>query len=204
MSALLELQYLPPLSYFSQLLHYQTVILGQHEHYVKRTYRNRCQIAGANGVLRLSIPLAKGKNSGVPIRKIRISNRENWQQHHWQSIQSAYGNAPFFEYYADELQPYFERKYELLWEWNWDLLQEILALLQLQVDLKLSDEYVKTTSEEVVDLRNRFSPRNIPLAPFKGGRYPQVFQEKTGFLPNLSILDLLFCQGPAAVTYLVR
>ena len=199
MPALLELHYLPSVAYFTQLVKHSHIILEQHEHYTKRSYRNRCHIAGANGLLRLSVPLQKGKNSGVPIREIRIANQDDWQAQHWQSIQSAYGNAPFFEFYADELRPYFEEKYEFLWDWNWDLLQEVISLLQLEVNITLSSEFIKEVSNnEVIDLRNKIKPNRTFDLP----RYPQVFREKHGFLSNLSILDLLFCQSTVAGMWL--
>lgn len=211
MTALLELQYLPPISYFAQLAYYSTIVIEQHEHYIKRSYRNRCHIAGANGVLRLSIPLEKGKNAGLNIRRVRIAYHDNWQQQHWQSLQSAYGNAPFFEYYADELYPIYQQPYELLWDWNWALLQLVLSWLPISPTILLSDKYLKEPSLDVIDLRNQIRPQHRPIATDASlppslrraiPSYPQVFQEKTGFLANLSILDLLFCQGPAAVTFL--
>ncbi|HMO39672.1 MAG TPA: WbqC family protein [Saprospiraceae bacterium] len=196
---LIELQYLPPVQYFASLARAPVVLLEAHEHYQKASYRNRAHIAGANGVLRLSVPLEKGKNEQQPIREVRIAHHERWQALHWESIRSAYGNAPFFLHYADVLAPFYQQKYTWLWDWNFDLLQLLLSACQLQIEVQLSDAYYSTPPPHLLDLRNAIHPktqRQQPEPAFKPTRYPQVFEEKQGFLPNLSILDLLFCTGP--------
>ncbi|MBK7873195.1 MAG: WbqC family protein [Saprospiraceae bacterium] len=202
---LLELQYFPPVQYFTKLLHYDTIYIEAQEHYQKGSYRNRCEIAGANGILRLSIPLEKGKNEQQSIQEVRIAYHEPWQAHHWESIQSAYGNAPFFLHYADNIQPFYEKHYTLLWDWNWDLLKTIAQLVGIQSDIKFTNEYQKIAPPEMLDIRNAIHPkahRRQHDNCFKAIRYPQVFEEKHGFLPNLSILDLLFCTGPEALSIL--
>lgn len=199
---LLELQYLPPIQYFAKLLHYPTVYLEAQEHYVKGTYRNRCYIASANGRLRLSIPLEKGKNEQQHIREVRIAYFEPWQHWHWEGIKSAYGKSPFFEHYADFLSPFYEKQYEFLFDWNSDLLQMIIKILGVKIDLQYTSDYQKHLTSEIIDSRNAISPkthRQIQDTGFQPIRYEQVFIEKHGFLPNLSILDLLFCTGPEAV-----
>ena len=112
-TAVLALHYLPCIQYFSKFILFQEVHIEQHEHYQKGSYRNRCHIAGVNGILRLSVPLKSGKNQKMPVRKVRISYDEPWQAHHWTSIRSAYGNAPYFEHYADQIAPFFQQKEEL-------------------------------------------------------------------------------------------
>lgn len=182
-------------------MHYDKIYIEQHENYLKRSYRNRCHIAGANGLLRLSIPLRKGKNERQNIRQTKISYDENWQAHHWQSIKSAYSNAPFFDYYADELAPYFEQQQqEYLFDWNWGLLQEVIALMGIAPNLELTETYQTSLPDTILNFRNGVSPKTQEKSDpnFEPQSYSQVFLEKSGFLPNLSILDLLFCTGPEA------
>ncbi len=202
-TVLIEIQYLPPVAFFSAWQRSEKMVIEQFEHYSKRSYRNRAQIAGANGINLLSIPLKKGKNEQQPIRETRIAWFENWARKHWLAIRSAYGNAPYFDYYSDELQPFFEKKYEFLFDWNYDLLLTLQRLLQIEQPPELSQSYLKEVSEGVTDLRNCISPKSKSISTsFVPKPYPQVFMEKNGFLPNLSILDLLFCTGPEAVMYL--
>ncbi|MCO6480288.1 MAG: WbqC family protein [Phaeodactylibacter sp.] len=200
-AVLLELHYLPCVQYFSKLAHYPVVYIEAEENYQKGSYRNRCHIAGANGLLRLSIPLKQGKNEQQNIREVEIAYKEPWQSQHWNSIRSAYGNAPYFEFYAGQLRPHFERKPTFLFDFSYSLLQTLLELLQMDVSLRLADAYERETPEGMLDLRNTIHPkkqRRWPDPHFTSIPYPQVFLEKHGFLPNLSILDLLFCTGPQA------
>ncbi len=204
-SILMELHYLPSVQYFTKLVQYDKVIIEQHENYTKGSYRNRCHIAGANGLQRLSIPLKQGKNNNKPIKEVAISYETNWQHQHWLSIISAYGNAPFFEYYVDEIAPFFKKKYTTLFELNWALLVILKDLVGLNTNIALSLDYEKETSEHIVDFRNKISPKAQKIVldkDFNLEEYPQVFKEKNGFLANLSILDLLFCTGPQSILYL--
>lgn len=206
-SILLELSYLPPVQYFTKLQHYALVLVEAQEHYAKGTYRNRCHIASANGLLRLSIPLEKGKNEQQPIQEVRIAYQEPWQHWHWEGIKSAYGKSPFFEHYADVLAPFYEKNYEFLFDWNWNLLQTLLQLIGIQSEMRFTTEYQKHTPAETLDFRNKISPKTHRQAEdphFQPIRYEQVFIEKHGFLPNLSILDLLFCTGPEALSILMQ
>jgi len=202
---LLEIQYLPSVPYFSELLWHGQVFIEQHEHYQKGTYRNRCHIAAANGLTRLTIPLIKGKNEQQAIRDVRIAYYEPWQRQHWQSIRSAYGNAPFFEFYVDALQPFYEKPYPFLFDFNWELLQTLLQLLRMEITLSLSESYIDSSEEGWLDLRNSITPKqHLQGAGLQvlTKRYHQVFENKHDFLPNLSMLDALFCMGPQAVEIL--
>jgi hypothetical protein len=203
--ALLSLHYLPNIQYFSKFLLHDKVWIEQQEHYQKGSYRNRLQIAAANGPLRLSIPLVKGKHRQQNIREVRIAHHELWPQQHWQSIQSAYGNAPFFEHYSDILQPFFSKKYTFLFDFNLELLQSLLSLIGLPTPFKLTSEYLPEVPSTTTDYRSLISPKKDPIQTdptFKNVKYVQVFEEKHGFLPNLSILDVLFCKGPETIILL--
>lgn len=196
---LLSIHYLPCVQWFSKLIT-GNVVIEQWENYSKGSYRNRCHIIGANGVLALSIPLEKGKNQQTPIRNVQISYRDNWQKVHWQSIQSAYGNAPFFEFYADDLKVHFEEQKEFLFDFNLGLIQTILELMGMDNScISFSDEFIKNPPN---DFRNGISPKinkQIEDPHFEAVPYAQVFLEKHGFLENVSVLDLLFCAGPEGI-----
>lgn len=198
MKTIIESQYLPPISYFAVLLKQPTIFIEQYENYQKGSYRNRCHIATANGVLRLSIPLEKGKNNQTLMKDVKIYNANNWQIQHWRAIKSAYGKSPFFEFYTDELFPFFEKKYDFLLDWNMDLLHFMIENIGLPVDVQLTDDYYKSDTS-ITDYRNLISPKNEIANHGQYLQYGQVFQDKHGFLPNLSILDLLFCKGPEAI-----
>ncbi len=191
---LVDLRYLPSISYFIQITQYQSVIIEQHEHYQKGGYRNRCEIAGANGVLRLSIPLQKGKNEGQSITEVQIADDGNWQRQHWQSIRSAYGRAPFFEYYSDFFEPLFQKKHTCLFDFNKDLFLLLIKFLKIKTPISFSETYLKKDAlpYSITDGRNEPFSSAI-LKP-----YSQLFEDRHGFLPNLSVLDLLFCCGPEA------
>lgn len=205
-SVLLELQYLPPVHSFAYLAAHPSVFIEAQENYVKGSYRNRAHIASANGVQRLSIPLKKGKNEQMGIQKVALSFHQPWPAQHWQAIRSAYGNSPFFAHYEEEVKVfYLEKKYRHLWDFNLGLLLVLVKLLGLKTEIQLTDEYQKQAPPDLLDLRGIVSPKaKIADRNFSPVRYPQVFEDRHGFLPNLSILDLLFCEGPAARGTLVR
>ncbi|MFK8104925.1 MAG: WbqC family protein [Saprospiraceae bacterium] len=196
---LLALHYLPNIQYCSKLMHYSELRLESAENYRKGSYRNRCYIASPNGLMRLSIPLKKGKNERQSIREVRIAYDLPWQQQHWRGIRAAYGNAPFFDHYAPEFAAFYEKKYEFLFDFNWDILQKIAALIGLEAELLHQEVFLKETPTDMLDGRSFLQPKaklKTPDPHFKTPKYGQVFEEKTGFLANLSVLDLLFCTGP--------
>ena len=179
--------YLPPVSWCAMAWNSAAVVIEAHEHYQKGSLRNRCYIAGPNGVQRLSIPLEKGKHQQMPICEVRIAYDEPWQRRHWRSIKTAYGNAPYFEHYADDLAPFYEKRYDFLFDYNLELLRLILQKkLGWPGEIRLSEQYRAPDAFEGETSR----------------RYPQVFEEKHGFLPDLSVLDLLFCCGKRGGEYL--
>ena len=206
-TALLELQCFPPIPYLSKFFSFNIILIEQQEHYRKGSYRNRFQIASANGPLSLSIPLVKGKNQQQSITDVAISYHTPWQRKYWTAIQSAYGKSPYFEYYSDDIRQLLFEKQERLFEYNKAILSYFLELFQIETTLLFTTDYIKVPAAGTMDLRNAISPK---IHQPNGDKYhqvveyQQVFLEKTGFLPNLSILDLLFCQGPEAVITLAN
>jgi hypothetical protein len=203
--AILEIQYLPCIQYISKWYLYEKVLLEAHEHYTKGSYRNRTMIATSMGPRRLSIPLQKGKNSGTPIRDIRIANENDWQVQHWRSIRTAYNSAPYFEFYQDYFIPFYEKKYDFLWDFNLEMLETIFSILGKKVDLETTADFEKTPDPGFTDLRNTISPKVKKKDPnFNLTAYGQVFEANEGFQENLSVIDLIFCVGPASSLTLSR
>ena len=185
-SALLYLPYLPNISWLQNFVKYETVCIERKENFVKSTLRNRCEIAGANGKQTLTIPLVGGRDHHQSYKEVRISYTENWQKKHWQAIRSAYGSAPFFEFYADKFQPFYEREFEFLFEFNIEMLKATLAVLKLNKNFEFNELFEKNCYDRI-DLRYDKSPTDI--------KYYQVFEERNGFIQNLCTLDLIFNEG---------
>lgn len=198
-----ELHFLPCIGVFQQYAKATEIVLEAQENYQKGSYRNRCHIVAANGVQRLSLPLSKGKNNQLNIQEVELSNHENWTRQHWQSIRSAYGNAPFYFYYADELEATFRLPATHLWEYNLRLLKAMFDLLQWDKPIQLTEEYHPVADATMTDIRGRFKAKSFQTdQSLRWPAYAQVFQERHGFIANLSILDLVFCAGPQANLYL--
>ena len=192
-SILLSTAYLAPVEYYIILANAKKILLEEHEYYQKQTYRSRCKISTANGIMDLSIPVDKsGKES---VRDIKISAHNDWQTHHWRSIESAYNSSPFFEYYSDDIKPFFEKKWVFLWDFNMEIQQAICKLLEIEPNIATTDTY-QTSVADLQDLRERIHPKKNPLIETQS--YYQVFEQKFGFTPNLSIIDLLFNMGNEA------
>jgi len=200
-SAIFPLFYLPPVSYFSALnaQNYQ-FLLEKEEHFPKQTFRNRTRIYSPNGPLDLFLPVIKGSKYHTKMKDVKISYDFKWQRLHWLSLESCYRNSPYFEYYEDDLAPFFQKKYDFLFDYNLETLEWIFKQLKKSPVLEFTTEYEKDIPAEL-DYRNKIQFKNAELiAPQK--IYTQVFGEKHGFLPNMSIVDLLFNQGPQAKHYL--
>ena len=198
--AYLSTTYLGPVQQYAKLAQYDAIYMEREENYIKQTYRNRCVLAAANGPLTLSVPIVKPNDLKCPTKEIRISDHGNWRHLHWNALVSAYNMSPFFEYYADDFAPFYERRYTFLFDFNEALRQLICELIDLQPQVRYTDSYQPTVSH---DYRESIRPRH-PEADvhFRTVPYYQVFQEKFGFLPNLSIVDLLFNMGPESLLVL--
>ena len=199
-TAYLSSAYLAPVEYYTKLLAYDKIFIEQHDHYMKQTYRNRCTITGPDGELSLSIPTVKPDTPKCPMKDIRISDHGNWRHLHWNTIESAYNNTPFFEYYKDDFRPFYEKKYEFLLDFNEELRRLVCDLLDMQPAVVYTEHY---EPEVANDFRETIRPKHEGEDPaFRPEPYYQVFREKFGFLPNLSIADLLFNMGPEGLVTL--
>jgi len=193
--ALIELHYLPSVPYFSSFYGAKKIILEKHENFVKQSYRNRCHILTAQGVERLVLPLTS-KSGKVLITEVRIDYSQKWLNNHWRTIESAYRSSPFFEFYADDLHKLLFKRHTFLYDLNFELLTICLKWLKLNVTLQESMAYEKIPEDGVFDLRNvihaklpeHYARYFLPVA------YPQVFGNK--FAEGLSVIDLVFCEGP--------
>ena len=197
-AVLLDLQYLPSISWFKNFTNYEAVWLEKHENFVKSTGRNRCYIAGANGRQILTIPLLGGRDHHRKYTDTKIAYTSNWQDGHWHSIKSAYGSAPYFEFYAHIFQKFYETQHVFLFDFNLQMFNSLLTSLKLNKGYQLTAEYQKDVTD-TLDLRtSKNASTGSPTLP----RYYQVFEERNGFIPDLSILDLLFHLGPHSKEYL--
>jgi len=200
---LLSTAYFAPVHFYSRVLGQANVYIEQFEHFNKQTYRNRCEVLGGNGPITLIVPVVKGRGPKVLIKDLKVSYEMDWQRNHWRTIFSAYNSSPYFEYYQDDLEPVFKKKWKYLLDLNQETNRIIHKLLELEGKVILTEDFEKIP-ERTLNLRETISPKNKiqkDLA-FHPKEYTQVFTDKFGFTPNLSILDLLFNEGPNSDTIL--
>jgi hypothetical protein len=250
LKALLSSTYFGPIQWYQKLNRYDECLIERHESFIKQTYRNRMIIPTTNGPLALIIPT--NHNTSLAMKDIRISDHANWRHVHWNALLSAYGESPFFEYYQDDIRPFYEKKYEFLFDFNMEITEKMIELLDIRPKISITDEYIlskerKGENEElkgeyeafcgitdhkvqssnlkvqssnlkvqssnlkvqskdvqsIVDFRDAIRPKKpLPDAEFTPQRYYQVYEQKYGFQPNMSILDLLFNEGNEAIFYL--
>ena len=197
----LHTTYFGSVDWYRQLLSTDEIVyIDAQENYVKQTSRNRCEIATANGKQTLSVPVSippsfrRGMGRGCSIREVLVSEHGNWRHQHWEALKSAYGMSPFFDYYQDDIRPFFDEEtfrandWQRLFDYNLAIMRKMLDLIGVKKEIKLT---------------------SLPPTPQQGGRvvhvpvhYYQTFQRRHGFIPGLSILDLLFNEGPEAILYL--
>ena len=203
-SVLLSTAYLPSLEYTIQCIRFQKVWIELFETYQKQSFRNRCSIATANGLFQLSIPIKKVNGNHTKTGEIEIDNSTGWNQIHWRSIASAYTHSPYFIHYRDPFESIFNNPPMLLTELNTQLLKVVFKILKTDVDFSYTSEYT-AIPEKITDLRQLIHPKHAnpyPGKPLRYAEYIQTFNNKYSFLPNLSIIDLIFNEGPAAIDYL--
>jgi WbqC-like protein family len=197
--AMLSTSYLGPVQYYSKFLLHREIVVEQCENYQKQSYRNRCCIYGANGSQCLVIPVSKGIDRKTPIREVTIDYSKPWQKIHWKSIESAYRLSPCFEFFEDELSGFYakESHTKFLFDWNNRLTEVMLDLLKISANLTFTSVYEKTPADGA-DYRELIHPKKRLSRPdphYNSIPYQQVFDSKYGFIPNLSIIDLLFNEG---------
>lgn len=205
MQAYFSSAYLAPVEYYAKMVYYNKVCVEQYDNYVKQTYRNRCVIAGPGGRQALTIPTEKSESPKCPMRDIRISDHGHWRHLHWTALESSYNTTPYFEYYRDDFAPFYEKKFEFLIDFNEELTNLVCSLLDIQPETSRTAEYKSQFAVDEVDLRDAIHPKHGDYTigtNFTAVPYYQVFSDKWGFLPNLSIVDLLFNMGPESVIVL--
>jgi hypothetical protein len=246
LKALLSSTYFGPVQWYQKLNRYDECLIERHESFIKQTYRNRMIIPTTNGPLSLTIPT--NHDISLSMKDIRISDHANWRHVHWNALLSAYGESPFFEYYQDDIRPFYEKKYEFLFDFNMETTEKMIELLDIRPKISVTDEYVlseerrvkseeseerrvkseeseerrvkseefnspkaqaqfniqhSTFNTQIVDFRDAIRPKKpLPDPEFESKRYYQVYGQKYGFQPNMSILDLLFNEGNEAVFFL--
>ena len=221
MNVLLSTTYFGPIQWYQKLYRADEVWIERHETFQKQTYRNRCIIATTQGTQALTVPVERSNSqSSIPqfLKDIRISDHGNWRHLHWNALRSAYGDSPFFMYYEDDIRPFFERRWDYLFDFNEAVIEKMCELLDIQPNIHYTDQYLPSLDSErlrvgasagmgleegLLDCRNTITPKHpVPDPGFTPQRYYQVYEAKHGFLPNLSILDLLFNMGPESVFWL--
>jgi hypothetical protein len=196
----LPMLYLPPVEYFTAInKHKPHILIEREEHFPKQTYRNRANIYSPDGVLPLVVPVVKGSKNHTKVKDVKISYDFNWQRLHWMSLQACYRRSAYFEYYEDDFAPFYEGKTEYLFEYNERFLELLLKLLKINISINYTEAYEAEYSA-LTDMRDAISPKKESGIAQKP--YFQVFEERYGFIKNLSIVDLLFNQGPQAGGYL--
>ena len=205
-TVLLSITYFGPVQWYQKLNRFDHVLLEQHEHFLKQTYRNRCVIATTQGLQALSVPVEVPSGASLSktnVRDVRISNHGKWRKEHWNALQSAYGESPFFEFYEDDIRPFFDDHWEYLFDFNRAITEKMCELLDIHPHIGLTESYQDSFPFWGPDFRSAIHPKHPGEdSDFCPKPYYQVYKERFGFLPNLSILDLLFNMGNEAVLYL--
>jgi len=203
---LLSTAYLPPIQYFTKFLLHPEVWIESQENFIKQTYRNRTIILSANGPEALIVPIEKGRSPKQNISDLRISYDTSWSRSHWQAIVSAYHSTPFFEILEDDFRPYFEKKFNFLLDFNQQISQTIMDIMELESKERMTTDF-EAVPEPFLNFRETIHPKpkkSLPDPNFKPVVYTQVFDDKFGFTPNLSIIDLLFNCGSASYEMLLK
>lgn len=189
--------YFPPIEYLAFAATGEQWILEAHENYQKSGFRNKCRIMSSQGVATLSVPLEKGRGNRLPIREVKISNTQNWRRQHWQTIRTNYGKSPFFIHYAQHFEAFFAKEHKYLLDLCTESTMLLLRLLKIEAEPVFTEAFIREyPNPPVTDLRSTGRDPNPEL--FTPVPYPQVFQDRHGFVPNLSAMDLLFCLGTDA------
>jgi hypothetical protein len=199
MDLLVESQYFPPVTLFKNSIEFSNIKIDLYEPWRKMSFRNRCVVVGANGLINLSIPVLDGREQKKLLKEVAIDNRKPWQSQHFKTITSCYKRSPWFDFFEAELDELYRQPVELLGDWNRICFAWVIGKLGVAIHVDYS-QYVpgELPDQKVVDWRNKLTPKSLQTAFPTPVRYHQVFEERIGFIPHLSILDLLFCEGKNA------
>lgn len=196
---LLSTAYLPPVEYFSLISGADEVFIEANENYVKQSYRSRCYILSSHGPQLLSVPVTEGSRHKIRARQAKIDYSKKWQQVHLRAMVSSYRCSPYFDFYYEIIEKIISADHELLWDLNMKLLEALLKMMKIRKKIRLTEDFEPSLNEPY-DYRYRLDPAKQTLAVHR--EYMQVFKTPAGFVPNLSIVDLIFNQGPDSVNYL--
>jgi len=202
--ALFSISYAGPIYYYSLITRNNSVSIEQFENFPKQSIRNRCEIYGANGIICLSIPVIRGRSHKVKIRDLKISYDTDWQKQHFKSIESAYRHSPFYEHYIDIFKEFYLSKFKFLWDFDLLMMEKIINELGLDTKMNLTKEFYQGDQNKNDYRYAGFDMESPLIKPLSFPGYYQVFSDKYGFLPNLSIIDLIFNIGPDSREYLLN
>jgi hypothetical protein len=197
----IESQYFGSVQYIKQIATANSAVIDIHEPFKKMSYRNRTTIVSAQGPLLLTVPLQNGRDQKLPIHEVKISYTENWPSKHIKALSSCYKRSPFFEYYEDELSRLLITEYPYLLDLNMQIVEWLSKVLKTEFNISKTTEATSYLDPSFIDVRDTSNTPNLSQN-IANQVYPQVFSDKIEFIPNASILDLLFCMGPSANIYL--
>jgi len=195
--------FFPPISYLKSIIASENVLIELYENYQKQSYRNRCKIYAANGQLSIVIPVEQATIKKINIKDVRIDYKTSWQKQHLKSIESAYRTSPFYEFLIDDFSVFFTKKFIFLHDLNTEILRAILEILEVKKNITYTSAYEYNYIEKL-DYRTIYHPKHLTDYENLMKPYPQVFDHKYGFIPNLSCIDLLFNLGSNAFSYLIE
>ena len=201
MDILIHPNYFPNIHQFTQIIKADNILFEASDNYQKQTFRNRTYIYGANGKLGLFVPVIHSHNNRELFKDVKISYDSNWMDLHLKSLQSAYRSSPYFEYFEDNFIKLYSEKEKFLVDFNIKCIKLISNLLDLNLNYKISNEYVEKTND-IIDLRGLSNARKEKK--IETPKYIQVFESKHGYLNNLSIVDLIFSEGPNSVSLITN
>jgi hypothetical protein len=200
MAILVTTAYCPSVSYMTEVIRADEIAIENFETYSKQTIRNHCNILGPNGRQTLSIPVIKPNGNHSMTKDVLISPHQPWQMIHWRSIETAYNNSPFFLYYQDYFTPFYHKKFKFLLDLNFQILQTLLQILKIGPQIRFTEKFEKLPVG-ITDLRPATGSK-ITAQHFNYPHYTQVFESRHGFIPELSIIDVIFNLGPESCSYL--
>ena len=199
MYLIVESQYFPVVTLYKKSIEITNVKIDEYESWRKMSFRNRCVVAGANGPINLSVPLVEGREQKKAMKEVLIDNSKPWQAQHWKTVVSCYNRSPWFDFFSHELEGIYRQPFELLVDWNRTCLEWVNKKLGGRLHVEYTQgNFTRVSDPEAIDWRGKLMPKSIAQEFPEPVKYRQVFEERNGFIPHLSILDLLFCEGKNA------